>query len=40
MLDFWFATLVYILLILSPVMLKRYNRLRTYAAFRHMAAKQ
>ena len=39
-LDFGFATLVYILLILSPAMLQRYNRLRVYAAIRHLAARQ
>jgi len=39
-LDFGFATLVYILLILSPAMLQRYNRLRLYEAIRHLAARQ
>ena len=39
-LDFGFAILVYILLILSPAMLQRYNRLRVYAAIRRLAARQ
>lgn len=34
------AVMVYLSLILSPAMLQRYNRLRLYAAIRHMAAKQ
>jgi len=40
LLDFGFAILVYILLILSPAMLQRYSRLRVYAAIRHLAARQ
>ena len=39
-LDFGFAILVYILLILSPAMLQRYNRLRVYASIRHFAVRQ
>ncbi len=39
-LDFGFAIVVYLSLILSPALLQRYNRLRVYAAIRHMAAKQ
>ena len=40
LLDFGFAVLVYILLILSPAMLQRYNRLRVYAAIRRLAARR
>lgn len=39
-LDFAFAIVVYLLLILSPALLQRYNRLRVYAVIRRMAAKQ
>jgi hypothetical protein len=39
-LDFGFAVAVYIVLILSPAMLQRYNRLRVYAAIRRLAARQ
>jgi len=39
-LDFGFAILVYLLLILSPAMLQRYNRLRVYAAIRRLGARQ
>ena len=38
-LDFFFAVLVYILLILSPAALQRYNRIRAYQAIRILAAK-
>ncbi len=38
-LDFLFAVLVYILLILSPAALQRYNRLRIYRAIRILAHK-
>ncbi len=38
-LDFGFAIVVYLSLILSPAMLQRYNRLRVYAAIHRMAAK-
>ncbi len=37
-LNFGFAVMVYLALILSPAMLQRYNRLRLYAAIRRMAA--
>ncbi len=37
LLDFGFATVVYILLILSPAMLQRYNRLRVYPVIRRLA---
>ena len=37
LLDFGFAMVVYILLILSPAMLQRYNRLRLYPVIRHLA---
>src|SRR6266496_5740513 len=40
LLDFGFAIVVYILLILSPAMLQRYNRLRLYPVIRHLAAPQ
>ncbi len=36
--DFGVAIVVYVLLILSPAMLQRYNRLRLYAAIRRLAA--
>jgi len=39
-LDFLFALLVYILLILSPVALQRYNRIRAYRAIRLLAMKK
>lgn len=39
-LDFGFAIVVYLSLILSPALLQRYNRLRVYAVIRRMAAKQ
>ncbi len=39
-LDFGFAVVVYILLILSPALLQRYNRLRVYPVIRHMVARQ
>ncbi len=38
LLDFALAILVYLLLILSPAMLQRYNRLRLYPAIRRLAA--
>ncbi len=38
LLDFGFAIVVYLLLILSPAMLQRYNRLRLYRIIRHIAA--
>lgn len=37
--DFGFAILVYILLILSPALLQRYNRLRVHAAIRRMTGR-
>jgi hypothetical protein len=37
-LDFAFAVVVYVVLILSPAMLQRYNRLRVCAAIRRMRA--
>ena len=40
LLDFGFAIVVYILLILSPALLQRYNRLRLYPVIRQMAARQ
>src|SRR6266536_2926221 len=40
LLDLGFAIVVYILLILSPAMLQRYNRLRLYPVIRHLAAPQ
>src|SRR6266545_6333680 len=40
LLDFGFAIVVYILLILSPAMLQRYNRLRIYPIIRHLVASQ
>jgi hypothetical protein len=39
LLDFGFAMLVYIVLILSPAMLQRYNRLRLYKVIRRLAAR-
>jgi len=39
-LDLGFAIAVYILLILSPAMLQRYNRLRVYVAIRRLVARQ
>ena len=38
--DFGFAVLVYIVLILSPAMLQRYNRLRVYPIIRRLVASQ
>src|SRR6266542_1482598 len=38
--DFGFAIVVYIVLILSPAMLQRYNRLRVYPVIRRLAALQ
>src|SRR6266536_272985 len=38
--DFGFAIVVYIVLILSPAMLQRYNRLRVYPVIRRLAASQ
>lgn len=38
--GFIIACVVYVLLILSPAMLQRYNRLRVYEAIRHMRNKQ
>ncbi len=38
-LDFLFAILVYVLLILSPAALQRYNRIRIYRAIRILAKK-
>jgi Glycosyl-4,4'-diaponeurosporenoate acyltransferase len=38
--DFGFAVVVYVVLILSPAMLQRYNRLRVYPVIRRMAASQ
>ncbi len=40
LLDFGFAVVVYIVLILSPAMLQRYNRLRVYPVIRRLAASQ
>ena len=39
-LDFAFALGVYLVLILSPAMLQRYNRLRVYATMRRLAARR
>ncbi len=39
-LDFLFAVLVYVLLILSPAALQRYNRLRIYRAISILASKK
>ncbi len=38
--GFVIAGVVYVLLILSPVLLQRYNRIRVYAAIRRMREKQ
>jgi hypothetical protein len=38
--GFVLACVVYVLLILSPVLLQRYNRLRVYEAIRRMRNKQ
>jgi Glycosyl-4,4'-diaponeurosporenoate acyltransferase len=38
--DFGIAILIYIMLILSPAMLQRYNRLRVHAAIRRLTARQ
>jgi len=38
--DLGFAMVVYIVLILSPAMLQRYNRLRVYPIIRHLGASQ
>ena len=40
LLDFVFAVVVYVALILSPAVLQRYNRLRVCAAIRRMRARQ
>ncbi len=40
LLDLAFAIVVYILLILSPAMLQRYNRLRVYPVIRRLARSQ
>jgi hypothetical protein len=40
LLDFGFAVVVYVLLILSPAMLQRYNRLRVYSAISRMRRRQ
>lgn len=40
LLDFAFAVVVYVVLILSPAMLQRYNRLRVCVAIRRMRAQQ
>ncbi len=40
LLDFGFALIVYVLLILSPATLQRYNRLRVYAAIQRLAARE
>jgi hypothetical protein len=40
LLDLAFATTVYLLLILSPALLQRYNRLRLYPAIQRLAASQ
>ena len=39
-LDFGFAVIVYLLLVLSPAMLQRYNRMRVYAAIHRLAARE
>ncbi len=39
-LDFLFAFLVYVFLILSPVELQRYNRIRLYRVIRRLAMKE
>jgi hypothetical protein len=38
--GFVMACVVYVLLILSPVLLQRYNRIRVYQAIRRMRKKQ
>ena len=38
-LDFLFAVVIYIVMILSPAALQRYNRIRVYQAIRILAAK-
>jgi Glycosyl-4,4'-diaponeurosporenoate acyltransferase len=40
LLDFGFAVVVYVALILSPAMLERYNRLRVCPVIRRMRARQ
>jgi len=40
LIDFVIAMLVYIVLILSPAMLQRYNRLRVHAIIRRLTAQQ
>jgi hypothetical protein len=40
LLDFAFAVVVYVVLILSPAMLQRYNRLRVCAVIRRVRAHQ
>jgi hypothetical protein len=40
LIDFVIAMLVYIVLILSPAMLQRYNRLRVHAILRRLTAQQ
>ncbi len=40
LIDFGMAVLIYIVLILSPAMLQRYNRLRVHAAIRRLMARQ
>jgi hypothetical protein len=40
LLDFGFAVVVYVVLILSPAMLQRYNRLRVSAVISRMSAQQ
>jgi hypothetical protein len=40
LIDFGIAILVYIVLILSPAMLQRYNRLRVHAIIRRLTAQQ
>ncbi len=40
LLDLAFAAAVYVLLILSPALLQRYNRLRLYPAIQRLAASQ
>jgi hypothetical protein len=40
LIDFGIAILIYTMLILSPAMLQRYNRLRVHAVIRRMTARQ
>jgi len=40
LIDFGFAILVYVILILSPAMLQRYNRVRVHAIIRRLTARQ